>query len=1313
MEASRQRAPRLRRQHTSEDGVIQHRTELSREKDVYKYLHTWANLHQPPALYRHAFPPDNEPLHSPEPGRDTTLAALAQLCALRLRARRCLVTLISTGTEYVLAEATCTMSLQHDLVEDEKDTPWLGTCSFPRSDGLNDVVVDHWRKARHLRELPQDNQFYYSEGRSPHWFIVSDTINNPEYNDRAFVSRAPRLRFFCSVPLRDSHGSVIGSLSVMDDKPRFGVSASEMLLLEGNVDTIAAHLDSLVTKSRQQRSERLIQALGLFNSRKDSLREWWLGQDMRRPREGGRYMHQEVDSREQQQDKMDKEFGVQDASESSDAAQRRKKREFSDDSQSTEAVNTTPATETNANASNARDKEGITGTDFDTRPAAPLQSQPEFAGVGGDPAQSAASRQSNTRKKRQGPGTAGFDLPRQSEDAYARASNLICEAMHVDGVVFVDAKAASAALPSRRRPGGSEAPGAHLSSSTLTQSGAATGTSSDDGAASDDPNASKLCTLKGFATRNRSTLAGPSPSRQFSLHEVELRKLIKRYPNGKVFNFAESGGIYSSSGEDPGPGSSESSEDQPSTRQDPRKTRASRDAKRLGEVLVGARSIAFFPIMDHASEFYRSAVFVWSTTPLRYFDSIEDMTYLSAFAHSMTAEIARLQTLASDNAKATFISSISHELRSPLHGVLAGAELLQETELTSFQHEMACTVSMAGRTLLDTVNNVLDYSKLSSRVHPGMKSTTHEKDSSLVDLARLVEDTVETVVSAHRYHRTLGSWLPNGGNSQVAQSYTPPSSVGEDVAVVLDIEKRDNWTGEFSRGSWTRVITNLVGNALKYTRAGVVTVSLRAPDKAPESDTLPVELVVQDTGIGMSEDFLAADLFTPYRQADPNTVGTGLGLSIVKHIAQTIGARLDIQSELDKGTRVSMRLSVNLSNDGLAAENVDEQDSRLVEDAPSISPRLFHLFAPNETQGVAAGAIGRSVIRTASDWLQSVTTSGLYWATDSDNSVCAILESELEILAESQPRALSLAMSGLVTRNMPLLVLARNLHGISPSSVLDDFKVRPIFIHQPIGPRKLLRAVKASQDPLAEMSQQRPSLLSSRQASTSATSKGDNGSQMDRLPTRSSVKRAQSSDNKSSSLAAAGSASGVSVRTSLNRMPSIRASVAKSPQAVNPSALEPPSYEHSAQLESSEVPNPANRETALLVEDNVINLKFLKVLMDKLKLPYDTAVDGEKALDMFTANPFRYFLILTDISMPIMDGNEATARIRDVEKKRKIPRTTIVAISGVANVESQKTSFAAGVDQYFVKPIRMKDISSVVEGIKLAAKGGLVEAAET
>jgi signal transduction histidine kinase len=232
------------------------------------------------------------------------------------------------------------------------------------------------------------------------------------------------------------------------------------------------------------------------------------------------------------------------------------------------------------------------------------------------------------------------------------------------------------------------------------------------------------------------------------------------------------------------------------------------------------------------------------------------VTYLSAFAHSLRAELARLETSASDAAKGAFISGISHELRSPLHGVLAGIELLQDSKLTTFQQEMALSVALAGRTLLDTVDHILDYSKISN-LSRGQKRDRAKVDTlrhhsaegihgnglASVDLARLTEEVVESAISAHRHLRRPTS---------------ETSSNQHAVSVTLDIEKRDSWTTAMMPGTWVRILNNILGNALKYTLEGVVSVKLFT--STDENQVTYVNLQIQDTGIGMTQDFVRTDM---------------------------------------------------------------------------------------------------------------------------------------------------------------------------------------------------------------------------------------------------------------------------------------------------------------------------------------------------------------------------------------------------------------------------------------------------------------------
>lgn len=146
--------------------------------------------------------------------------------------------------------------------------------------------------------------------------------------------------------------------------------------------------------------------------------------------------------------------------------------------------------------------------------------------------------------------------------------------------------------------------------------------------------------------------------------------------------------------------------------------------------------------------------------------------------------------------------------------------------------------------------------------------------------------------------------------------------------------------------------------------------------------------------------------------------------------------------------------------------------------------------------------------------------------------------------------------------------------------------------------------------------------------------------------------------------------------------------------------LASPSAEQMAQNVLTESADGLDVKSVLLVEDNPVNMQLLKALMKKLNLPFDSAVNGKEALDLFAAKPDKYFLILTDISMPVMDGNEATAAIRALERRRKLAKTTIAAVTGVTSAASQKASFDAGVDKYYTKPVRMSDLKELVDEVR-------------
>ncbi|KAI7253073.1 hypothetical protein KC343_g4501 [Hortaea werneckii] len=1208
-------------------------TELSREKEVF-------SLARPHSLQRATFPDADEPLPAPEPCGDTALTAFAQLCALRMRARRALVSLVSAGTEYVLAEATRTMSLQYDTTEDPADALWLGCCSFPRSDGLNDLAMDQWRKAASYRDTDVTSRHYFKDGFSEHWCIFSDVTERPEFEERAFAQRASDLRFYCSIPLRGPNGVVLGAVSIMDDKPRYGVSAAEMLFLEDIADTICGHLQTSLIRAQQQRSENFIQALGLFNCQKSSLRDWWIGRDNDRIKKRGRYHVEAEPSSQDQQDRLDNEFGKQE------------------------------------NAG-----QGVVGQDF-TPSSIHVQQQrelteemvPETAMRSRPKARRAAASVDEIKRY---PET--FDLAKAIQSTYARASNLVREAIHGEGAVFADARAASAAIRNRRGTGSGSTPSSGEANSS-------------------DPN-------RDYPLRNSSDPHLDSGSNSMSEGDTSDR-----------FNFADSGGVYSSSGDEDVALSGETSDESKLSALSARKPPVSRDARRLSEIMVGAQTIAFYPIWDDASELFSSALFVWSMTPLRYFDPSVEMNYLAAFGHSLTAELARLNALASERAKGSFISSISHELRSPLHGVLAGAEFLQESHLTPYQQEMTMTITMAGRTLLNTVDQILDYSKISNRSRKPRRSfggpTPSKAGQGLFaetfDLAKLTEEVVESVTSAHRFeHMSRDTIKP--ANQPVDMSGTQPPAI-RNVAVVMDITKRVNWCVALSKGSWTRVITNLLGNALKYTHSGTVTVSLNAENI--DKEQARIMLAIQDTGVGMSKQFVSTDLFTPYKQADSDQVGIGLGLSIVKEIAKDLQAKLDCHSQPSKGTRMSIELDVSFIERG--SEDSEDEDRSLLEKSRSFAEVAVHSvdLEANPSSDIPLSVLQakRSVLSTVAEWLGCTTTSGPLMGFGPQTRACIIAESDLRQLADADSGALSRALESMAETHVRLFVLGQSVLSTMPTMTFEGFPLEPTYVHQPFGPRKMIRTIAGGEThPLPTSPPRSSTYNSGRKATTPLAVRASGRSSGGKVgPSLRDTNLKPIPDRRNPTSPQQGFQSPRSY-------PGLETSQASPPpqRQQNPSQTDSPSVASSAadtskigasQAEQPSEPGDATgsqeQQAVLLVEDNNINMQLLEALMKKLKLPFDTAWNGREALDLWSANPGKYLMILTDISMPVMDGNEATAAIRAEERKRKLPETLIVALTGVIDARAKKASFDAGVNRWFTKPVKMKDLSALVAEVR-------------
>lgn len=118
--------------------------------------------------------------------------------------------------------------------------------------------------------------------------------------------------------------------------------------------------------------------------------------------------------------------------------------------------------------------------------------------------------------------------------------------------------------------------------------------------------------------------------------------------------------------------------------------------------------------------------------------------------------------------------------------------------------------------------------------------------------------------------------------------------------------------------------------------------------------------------------------------------------------------------------------------------------------------------------------------------------------------------------------------------------------------------------------------------------------------------------------------------------------------------------------------------------------------SVLLADDNRINLKVLSAFMGKLKRSFVLATNGKEALDLYVKSPDRFAGIIMDISMPVMDGFEATRQIRKAEHQQDLKATPIVALTGLASHEAQQEALESGVNTFLTKPVRFNQLEEVL-----------------
>ncbi len=534
---------------------------------------------------------------------------------------------------------------------------------------------------------------------------------------------------------------------------------------------------------------------------------------------------------------------------------------------------------------------------------------------------------------------------------------------------------------------------------------------------------------------------------------------------------------------------------------------------------------------------------------------------------------------AADRAKSEFLANMSHEIRTPMNGVLGMAELLDRTNLDARQKSFTEVIVKSGNALLTIINDILDFSKISA----GQMVL----DPSPFVLAEAVED-VATLVSARVAEKNL------------------------ELIVRIDPNLPASVTGDVGR--FRQIVTNLLGNAVKFTEHGHVLIDVGGEVR---EGTAHLEIRVADTGIGIPAAKLQS-VFEKFAQVDGSSTrrheGTGLGLAIAARLVDLMGGRIGVESEVGRGSVFWFSVPLPVHEAGVPAAPV-----------------------PVDVGGARVLVIDDNPVNR-----QILVEQLRGWRFD-----CAAAESGAVGLAV-------LDHAARIGAGVDCIILDYQMPGMNGSDVA----------------RAIAADSRISAIPVVMLT---------------SVDQADFG----RLVIDYGIAACLTKPARSSVLLGTMVSVIQKARSTVGAATFVRAPSPAAPAQLPIATRMPPA------MKPAEAAAAAGPVDILIAEDNDVNQLVFAQILDGLGFTYRIAANGRTAVELHRT--LRPKLILMDVSMPEMNGYEATDAIRAAEAVDGT-RTPIIGVTAHALKGDMEKCMEAGMDDYLSKPISPNRL-----GAKIAA----------